>query len=112
VKEHSAGASDQKLSGLLAAYREACPEPEPNPEFMPGLWRRIEARQTFVFTLRRLSRALITAAAIASLAMGVYITQFQRIGPTYLEQIAGANTPDNLADTEIVQALYEHGNKR
>ncbi len=106
------GEPEQELDALLSAYREACPDPEPSPEFMPGLWRKIEARQTFVFTLRRLSRALVTAAAIASLAMGVYVTQFQRIVPSYLEQIAGANTPDNLADTEIVQALYEHGSRR
>lgn len=100
---------EEAFERLLAAYREACPDPEPSADFVPGLWRKIEGRQTFGFAVRRLARALITAAAIASLAMGVYVTQFQPgVSPTYLEQLAGATAPhDSLADGEIVQAMYE-----
>jgi hypothetical protein len=103
------GEPSEAFDRLLAAYRDACPDPEPTAEFMPGLWRKIEARQTFAFTVRRLARAIITAAAIASLAMGFYVSHFEpRVSPTYLEQLAGGTAAhDSLADSEIVQAMYE-----
>ena len=49
--------SDEQLDGLFRAYREACPDPEPSPEFMPGVWKRIEARQKFSLSLRRWTSA-------------------------------------------------------
>ena len=104
------GSVEERLSALFAAYRDACPDPPPGPDFMPGLWRTIEGRRTFAFAVRRLAQGIITAAAVASLAMGVYLTQIQpRIAPTYLETLAAGPTHDSLADTEIVTAaLYEN----
>ena len=95
--------SEESFERLLAAY------PEPSADFMPGLWRKIESRQTFVFTVQRMARAIITTAAIASLAMGVYVSRIEpRVSPTYLEQLAGGPTAhDGLADSEIVETLYE-----
>jgi hypothetical protein len=103
------GSADERFAALLSAYREACPDPEPGPDFMPGLWRKIEGRRTFSFAVRRLAQGIITAAAVASLAMGVYLTQIQpRIAPTYLETLAAGPTHDSLADTEIVAAVHEN----
>jgi len=39
--------TDDQLDQLFRAYREACSAPEPRADFMPQLWRRIEARQNF-----------------------------------------------------------------
>jgi len=59
--------ADVKLDGLLSAYREACPDPESvSADFMPNLWRKIEAKRidtTFIF--RRLAQAcMVTTAAL------------------------------------------------
>ena len=44
---------DRRFDNLLRDYREACPEVEPGANFMPGLWQKIEARQTVPFAMRR-----------------------------------------------------------
>lgn len=101
-----------ELSALFAAYRKACPDPEPSANFTPELWAKIEARQTFVHSLKRFAQGIITAAAAASLLMGSYLYRpdshsspiYQN---TYLELLAAEQSGDNPANAEIVQALYE-----
>ena len=47
-----------RLNALWAEYREATPDPEAGPDFMPKLWHKIEARRvetTSVF--RRLAQS-------------------------------------------------------
>jgi hypothetical protein len=102
------GPPEERLDALLAAYCDACPDPEPSPDFMPGLWRKIEARRAFAFTWRRLAQGIVTAAALASLAMGVYLKGVSPAPPTYLETLAASQVPDSLADTEIIQAVNEN----
>ena len=55
------GAEDE-LSALFAAYREACPEVEASANFLPGIWQKIEGRQSFWFSFEHLAR---TFAAVA-----------------------------------------------
>jgi hypothetical protein len=62
-----------QLDALFRAYRDACPDPDVSANFMPDLWRRIEERQRSVFFLSRWARALVTAAAVLSLAMAAYL---------------------------------------
>jgi hypothetical protein len=96
------------LERLFAAYRAACPDREPGPEFMPQLWEKIEARRSVSYSLKRLARGIITAAAAASLLMGVYLAvPRQTTPPTYLELLAAGQSPDDSADIEIVQSVYE-----
>ena len=57
------------LDRLLARYRAACPDPEPGPSFMPGLWQRIEARRGIVTKLRIYAKNLATVAATACALM-------------------------------------------
>ena len=87
------------LNALFRAYRAACPEPDPSANFMPGLWQRIEARQSFGFSLRRMVSGFVTAAAALTLALGVYMaiprTSSSSAYPvSYLEALADANTLD------------------
>ena len=42
-----------KLDALFTEYRAACPDPEPGADFMPALWRRIEARRTATVSVFR-----------------------------------------------------------
>lgn len=67
------GNPEERLDALFQAYREACPDPDPSPNFMPHLWQRIEARQTFTFSLRRMASGFVTAALALSVALGVYM---------------------------------------
>lgn len=64
---------DAKLDALLAAYRQACPDPEASANFMPMLWQRIDSRQRFTFSFGRMASALVTAALALSLALGIYL---------------------------------------
>jgi hypothetical protein len=102
-------AREDGLSSLFAAYREACPDPEPSQDFMPQLWRKIEARRSFAYGVKRLAQGFIAAAAVASLVMGAYLVQPQpRTPPTYLELLAAGQSRYTLADTEIVQPYQEN----
>ena len=89
--------ADQKLDALFRAYHSACPVPEPSANFMPSLWARIESRQTFTFSFRRMAAGFVTAAVALSLALGVY-TSIPRANPnspqTYLEALAEARPLD------------------
>jgi hypothetical protein len=97
------------LERLLAAYRAACPDPEPGVDFMPQLWQKIEAKRAFSYSLKRLARGIITAAAAAALAMALLLAPQHKASPSYLELLAAGQSHDNIADTEIVQpATYEN----
>jgi hypothetical protein len=93
------GNDDQKLDALFGAYRAACGEPESSANFMPNLWARIESRQSFVFSFRRMANAFATAAVTLSIALGLYMA-IPRSNPTqqynegYVEALAEASTPD------------------
>ena len=93
------GNDDEKLDALFRAYRDACPDPEASANFMPTLWARIDSRQTYLFSFRRMANAFVTAALALSIALGVYMT-IPRSTPgstpeTYVEALAGANPLDN-----------------
>jgi len=93
------GNEDEKLDALFRAYREACPDPEASVNFMPTLWARIDSRQTFLFSFRRMANAFVTAAVALSIALGVYMS-IPRSAPgstpaNYVEALADANPLDN-----------------
>ena len=94
------GSDDQDLNALFRAYHDACAAPEAGANFMPNLWARIESRQRFTFSFRRMANALTTAAVALSLALGIYmaIPQSSSIDPsqTYVEVLAESNTADSM----------------
>jgi hypothetical protein len=64
-------ALNRELDALFAAYRDACPAPEPSPDFMPRLWQAIEARRSTSYTFGRWTRAFVTAAAAICVVLGL-----------------------------------------
>jgi hypothetical protein len=102
------GNDEQKLDALLRAYRDACPDPEASANFMPNLWARIDSRQTFLFSFRRMANAFVTAALAVTIALGVYLS-IPRTGngsypQTYIEALAEANpldTPDIVGTVRL-----------
>ena len=94
-----------KLDSLLAAYRDACPDPESSPEFMPNLWRKIEARRletTFIF--RRVAQFCLAATAAALLLTTVFMPSAQDDEVLYSSTYADVLAADH-ADQAYVQAL-------
>jgi hypothetical protein len=95
------GNHEERLDALFRAYSEACVAPEAGANFMPQLWQRIEARQTFSFSFGRVARGFVTAALAAALAMALYLSLPHRApalsGTTYVDVLAAsrnADTPD------------------
>ena len=89
------GRSDEEqLDALFRAYA-ALPTPEPSANFMPGIWQKIEARQTFTWSLGKFANAFLTAAAALSLALGIFVfvphSTTPQNAPSYLEALADAN---------------------
>jgi len=85
------GNNEERLDALFRAYREACPDRDASPNFMPNLWQRIESRQTYAFSFRRMAGAFVTAALALSVALGVYmaVPRAQSYTPqSYLEALS------------------------
>ena len=94
------GSDDQQLDALFRAYHDACAAPEASANFMPNLWARIDSRQRFTFSFRRIANALTTAAVALSLVLGIYmsIPRSSSIdyNQTYVEALAEANATDSM----------------
>jgi hypothetical protein len=97
---------DARLSGLFAEYRAACPGPEPGAMFMPGLWEKIEARRSFAYRLKLISRAIIAAAAVVCLLLGLSLSRPEP-SSSYLEVVTADQSHGNAADEDLVAVLYE-----
>jgi hypothetical protein len=91
------GGDEERLDALFRAFRD-CPTPEASVNFMPNLWARIDSRQSFVFSFRRLAGGFVTAALALSVALGVYMsiprTSQTYYTQTYVEALAEANALD------------------
>jgi hypothetical protein len=99
---------NEDFDSLLAAYRNACPDPEPSDRFMPGLWTKIEARQSSVVMLTRWSKIFVTAAAAITLLMSVVlIPRVQSIdvyNSSYIDVLSADSTYDNAVSADLVRA--------
>ncbi len=91
------GSNEDKLDALFRAFGE-CPIPEPSANFMPNLWARIESRQSFTFSFRRMANAFVTAALALSVALGVYMSlprsNQSYYSQTYVDALSEANSLD------------------
>lgn len=67
------GDREAELDRLFARYRDACGSPEPRANFMPGLWQKIEARQSKSMLFARAARMLVAAGVGLSLVLGVFL---------------------------------------
>jgi len=65
---------DDKLDALFAEYRMACPDPEPSADFMPGMWKRIEARRVAtVSVFRHWAQVCVMATVALTLLIGAVL---------------------------------------
>ena len=75
---------NERLNALWADYRDACPDPEPSAQFMPGLWKRIDTRRagsTLIF--RRLARLCVFGTLGLTVLMGVVLIPYFQDASVY-----------------------------
>jgi hypothetical protein len=92
------------LESLFAAWRQACPDPEPSVNFMPQMWAKIEARQASTTIFNRVAKALVTAALGASVVLGLLSSSYTpppvaSNDGSYLQAL----TNDHVRDLEPLQ---------
>jgi len=93
---------DGELDHLLESYRAALPDPEASANFMPELWRRIEARQFFLGRMKKLTQLFVAAAAAICLLLGIILqapvsSDAPLVRGNYVDVLAEANPAENLA---------------
>lgn len=93
---------NQELDQLFAGYRAAMPDPEASVNFMPELWRKIEARQFFLLRMKKLTQVFVAAAAAICLLLGIVLqvplaTDQQSVGRNYVDVLADASPTENLS---------------
>jgi hypothetical protein len=94
---------DEKLDALWVEYRQACPDPDPAPDFMPRLWRQIEKRRNGnARVFRRLAQVCVMATVALTLLMGaVLIPRIQAeafFAGTYAEELAAEHINADYTD--------------
>jgi hypothetical protein len=97
---------NQELDKLFAGYRAAMPDPEAGANFMPELWRKIEARQFFLVRWKKLTQVFVAAAAAICLLLGIVLQvppakQHVAVSGTYVDVLYKANPTDNLTAVGI-----------
>jgi hypothetical protein len=95
-----------ELDHLFKQYRTAVPDPEASVNFMPELWRKIEARQFFLVRLKKLTQVFVAAAAAICLFLGIVLQvpvsrEAQGVSGNYVDVLADANPSENLAAVGI-----------
>jgi len=92
---------NNQVDNLFASYKALVIDPEPGANFMPELWRRIEARRSLVFRVKRLTQVFVAAAAAICIAFGIFLAVPNSDNPpingNYVEVLAETNPAENLA---------------
>jgi len=94
---------DDKLDSLWVEYREACPDPDPSPDFMPRLWQQIEKRRNAnASVFRRLAQICVMATVALTLLIGaVVIPRIQAeafFAGSYAEELAAEHSNADFTD--------------
>jgi hypothetical protein len=105
---------ERRLEALFAEYRTACGEPDGGPDFLPGIWSRIESRRRLVISMRRWTSAFAAAAAALCLAMTVYMAVPRANDPgflsaSYVDALGESVTFENVAYAEVADNGYDVG---
>lgn len=97
--------SDNELDGLFAAYRDACPDPDAGPNFMPNLWQKIEARRIDTGSIFRHLAHVCMAATAALLLLTAIMTPVAQDDEVLYSSTYADILAEDHADTAYVEAL-------
>ena len=100
--------ADRELDELFAKYRAACPDVEPGANFMPEIWRRIEARRSFWPVFEHAARVAVAFCMFACLVFALLDVTGARRTTTISEQsYAEALAADQSSEaTFYAEALH------
>jgi len=90
----------ESIDELFRAYRDACPAPEPGPDFMPAMWARIEARESSANWLGRFAKGLVAAAVATSVILGMTLSSLNRPSGFFDATFVDALRADQIAALE------------
>ncbi len=92
---------NNELNDLFAGYKATMPDLDPSPDFMPELWRKIEARQSLVVRIKRLTQVFVAAAAAICVVLGLLLTMPRTdkapINGNYVDVLAEIQPAESLA---------------
>lgn len=104
---------EEKLDHVFNAYRHACPDSEPSSNFMPELWRKIEARRKTDTWVWRWLNVAAASAALLTLITGYIAFQGQTnpySGPVpqraYIEKLTDEISEDDFLEASYVPAKF------
>ena len=96
---------NNELEQLFGQYKRHAPDPDPSASFMPGLWRRIETRQSLVLRVRRLTQVFVAAAAAICMVFALFLTvpgsDNSGLNGNYVDLLAESHPAENLAPLGI-----------
>lgn len=90
----------RRLDELFLAYRQACPDPEATPNFMPELWAKIEAREASTTWFGRVAKTLVTAALAATVILGMMVSSANKPNAFFNATFVDAVQADQMAGLE------------
>ncbi len=94
------------LNELFRAYRAACPEIEPDSNFMPGVWEKIESRYSFWFVFERFARtatSVIAALCLVLLALNFSSSiESHRASASYMDALLAEHSAEKTYYTEAI----------
>src|SRR5579872_7133241 len=92
---------NNELGQLFGQYKRLVPDPDPSANFMPELWRKIEARQTLVFRIKRLTQVFVAAAAAICVVLALLgvpsASEAPSLGGNYVDVLAEMHPAESLA---------------
>jgi hypothetical protein len=98
---------DSGLNDLFERYRLACPEPEPDANFMPAVWRKIEARRSFRLVFAQLARPLMAGSAalvVLLLILNIVSNEHTRLSSqSYVDSLLAEHTAEKTYYTEAIR---------
>jgi hypothetical protein len=98
------------LADLFLRYREACPDVEPGVNFMPELWRKIEARPAFwaVFShFGRIAAPACAAVCLLFLLLNLSSASDSSLTPTYTDALAADHNAEMTYYAEGVRSSVD-----
>ncbi len=71
---------ERRLDRLFAAYRDACPDLDGSPNFMPRVWEAIEQSKpiSWIFPMRMWAQRLIVGTSLTAALVLAYVAFHQR----------------------------------
>ncbi len=100
---------DSGLDRTFQEYRAACPDVEPSANFLPGMWQKIEARQSFWYIFRHFGK-LVTAASAALCLLLLVLnlissSSTHSLVPSYADALMADHTAEKTYYAEAIRSI-------